>query len=191
MFLATRIAMVLVLALAVVRPAAAEGLESDIAVVNLEGVMRTAKAAKSVQEQIDKFRKEYQDEISDEEEKLHKRDKELADQRSILAPEAFEQERRSFQKEVAGVQRDVQIKRAQLDRAYAKAASKIQLTISKIVGDYAKEKGFKLILPSSQILYGEEALNISEEVLKRLDNELPKVEVKIEPLPDPKSKDSE
>lgn len=153
-------------------------------VVNLEGIMHEAKAAKSVHDQIEALRKKYQDEIGKQEKDLKTKDQELADQRSVMTQEAFDEARRDFRTKVASAQHDVQVKRAQLDRAYAKALTKIQMTLAQIVEGIAKEKGFEVVFPSSQLLYADETLNVSEEVLKRLDKELSSVEVKIEPLPE-------
>jgi len=42
----------------------------------------------------------------------------------------------------------------------------------------AKEKGFTLAIPSSQVLYYDSSLEISDEVLKRLNEKLPSLTVK-------------
>ena len=43
----------------------------------------------------------------------------------------------------------------------------------------SKEQGFDVALPSSQVLYGKETLDISDEVLARLNKQLPKVAIEV------------
>jgi outer membrane protein len=162
--------------------AEAPSLASQVAVVNLEGVLRASKASKSIHSQMEKLRDSYQGEISKQEKELREKDKALADQRASLSPEAFEQQRREFQTKVTEVQRSVQTKRAQLDRAYAKALAQIQKTLSQIIADLAKERKLQMVLPASQLLYADEGFNLSKEVLTRLDSKLPDVKVSVEAI---------
>ena len=76
----------LVLAGAVNAPAAAqEALPPAVAaVIDYQRILREAKAARAIRDQVDARRKLYQDEIAKQEQRLHEADKELARQRSIL-----------------------------------------------------------------------------------------------------------
>lgn len=163
--------------------AVAQELTKQIAVVNLEGVMRASKASQTVHDQVEALRKKYQAEFEKKDKELRDQDKALADQRNIMAPDAFEQEKRSFQTKVAEVQRDMQMKRVQLDRALAKAIKEIEVAVSDVISDFAKEKGFSIILPSGALLFADASYNASEEILSRLDKKISKVDVKLEPVP--------
>jgi len=166
---------------AFVMPAHAAG---KVAVLDLQRIMKESKAAKSIRSQLESKRDQYQKEITRDEEKLRERDKGLADKRNVLSPEAFDKERKDFQKDVANVQREVQKKRIQLDQAYAKALASVQEEISSIVREMAKKHQFAITFPASQTLFYAEQLDITEEVLNRLDDELPKVTLKIQPIKD-------
>ena len=54
------------------------------AVIDYQRILRDAKAARSIREQVEARRKLYQDEIAKEEQRLHEVDKELAAQRRAL-----------------------------------------------------------------------------------------------------------
>ncbi len=56
----------------------------------------------------------------------------------------------------------------------------IQKAVTGIVADMAKEKGFSIAIPTSQILYADPKLDITDEVLKRLNQKLPKLDVKFD-----------
>ncbi len=56
----------------------------------------------------------------------------------------------------------------------------IQKVVTDIITDLAKEKGFIVAMPTSQTLYADPKLDISDEVLKRLNEKLPKFDVKFD-----------
>ena len=157
---------------------AAEG--QSIAVVNIQQIMKDSTAAKSVREQLESKQKSFQAEITKKEEQLKKEDQELAKQRSVLAKEAFEEKARAFRTKATDMQKEVQSKKAMLDNGFERALTDIQKVVSEIIADLAKEKGFGMAIPTSQILYADPKMDISTEVLERLNKKLPKVDVKFE-----------
>ncbi len=151
---------------------------SNIAVVNIQGVVKESTAAKSINEQMESKQKTYQADFSKREETLHKEEQELKKQKSVLAQQAFAEKAKAFESKVTELQKDVQNKKAMLDSAYARALSEIQKNVTDIITDMSKEKGFVVAIPTSQLLYAESSLDITADVLKKLNERLPKVEVK-------------
>jgi outer membrane protein len=172
-------------ALAVSAPVLAADAPPMIAVVNIQQIMKDSTAAKMVHDKVEDKQKSFQTELTKRDEELQKEDKDLAGQRGALSKDAFEEKSRAFRKKVTDVQKDVQTKKITLDNAYGHALAEIQKAVSEIVADLAKEKGFLLAIPmeappSWQILYADNKLDISSEVLERLNKKLPKVDVKFE-----------
>jgi outer membrane protein len=147
------------------------------AVIDYQQVLRDASAARSIREQIEVRRKAYQEEISAQEGRLREAEQALAKQRSLLAPEAFAEKRREFEKEVAEVQRLVQERRRELDRISAVALNEVKQALIEIVTALAEERGFNLVLPSSEVLFFARRIDLTEEVMAELDARLPKVDV--------------
>ncbi len=148
-----------------------------LATVNIQEIMHNSTAAKSVKEQLDSKQKSFQAEMSKREEELQKEDQELGKQRAVLSPDAFDKKLKEFKAKATAAQKDVQSKRAALDNALSTSLSEIQKTIFNIVASIAKEKGYSVVLPSSQLLYADSKLDITREVLTKLDSTLPKVKV--------------
>lgn len=148
-----------------------------IAVVQVQTIMSEAKAAQSIQQQIEQQRSQYQAEISAEEIRLRELEQELARQRSVLSPEAYAGKRREFEDQVATVQRSVQDRRRALDKAYGEGLRLVQEELTAVIGEIAQEQGITLVLPVSQTLFAETALRITPEALKRLDERLPAVKL--------------
>lgn len=157
-----------------------------VAVLDLQRIMKDSLAAKSLRDQIEKKREQFQGEISKDEERLRKRDKELAEQRNVMAADKFEQEKNSFKNEVESVQREVQKKRVQLDRAYAKSLEEVQNAVSAVVKEVSAEQKLAMTVPAGGTVFYDPKLDITETVLSRLDKKLAKVTVKIEPIEEPK-----
>jgi Skp family chaperone for outer membrane proteins len=137
--------------------------------------MREARAAESIRTQIEARRALYQSEIAEEEQRLVEADRELARQRSILEPEVFAERRKTFEEDVAEVQRMLQSRRQQLDDVAAMAMSEVREAVIRVVGELSEQRGFNLVLPSANVLLFSPQIDITDEVLEQLDVDLPDV----------------
>lgn len=162
------------------QPAFAEDAKQQIAVVNIQYVMKESTAAKNVREQLENKQKTFQADITKKEESLQKEDKELAKQKSVLAKAAFDEKLKAFRTKATDVQKDVQSKKTMLDSAFEHSLNDIQKVVTDIISDISKEKGFVIAIPTSQILFADTKLDISSEVLERLNKKLPKLDVKFD-----------
>lgn len=171
------ISLLFVFAFLISAPLSQAHAEQTLAVVNIQKIMRDSAAATSARAQLKAKQDQFQAEITKKEAELKKEDEELAKQRSILAPDAFEQKVRAFREKASGVQRDAQMKQGQLTKAFNSALSEMQGTIVTIIGELAKEKGFAIAMPSTQTLYANPSLDITDEVLKRLNTRLTKITI--------------
>ncbi|MDX2094542.1 MAG: OmpH family outer membrane protein [Alphaproteobacteria bacterium] len=156
-------------------PALAEGTTG---VVNVAKIMQSSKAATSVRTQLQAKQKSFQAELDAKEKELLNEDQALVKQKDMADKAAFEKKVKDFRAKAANEQREVQSKKAQLDKSFAGALDEIQKTVFEIVKQVAAEKKLNLVVSSSQVLYADPALDITEDVLKRLDTKLPSVAVK-------------
>ena len=146
-----------------------------IAVVDVQFILQKATAATSVRNQVDKIRTEYQKEVNAQDQELRKQEQELKRQQSILAPQAFNDKRQEFQRRVATVQREVQGRLRKLDQMRAQGLKGIEQALRPIIIDLSKERGFNVVLASTQLVFASKALDITKTVLERLNQTLPTV----------------
>lgn len=160
------------------RPVGAQQMAAPIiAVVEYEYLMSQSEAAKSITGQLRKIRDDFQTQIDTDEKQLAGDQDALEKQRSILAPDAFQQKSQEFQKKVRELQvRVTQINRV-IDEAQINANRELQKVIFDIVGELAKERGFNITLPASGVVYAADGLVITDEVMTRLNQRLTRVEV--------------
>jgi Skp family chaperone for outer membrane proteins len=149
----------------------------NVAVVDMKKVMADAKAAISAKGQLNAKQKEFQAQVSATESKLQKQDQELAKQRTLLSAEAFKAKVDEFRQQAASAQRDVQQKQQQLRRAFENSIVTIQDRVVAIIKTLSSERGYDLVLPANGVLFHKDAMNITGEVLTRLDKELPTMQV--------------
>ncbi len=152
--------------------------ESAIAIVNIQTVMKDSTAANSARKQLKSKQEQFQKDLAKQEKDLQAKDKELVKQKSLLSKEEFEKQVIAFRKQAANVQKGLQTKRASLNKAFNTALSDIQKTVTAIVSGIAAEKGFDVALPASHTLYFKNSIDISAEVLSRLNKKMPDMKVK-------------
>ena len=75
------------------------------------------------------------------------------------------------------MQRLVQERRRELDNMAAAALNEVKAALIEIVTSIAEERGFNLVLPSSEVLFFSRSLDLTEEVLAKLDDRLPQVQL--------------
>ncbi len=162
--------------------AAAEELPpAVIAVLDFKSILAKSTAARGARQQIEAYREAYQAEIAKEEEALRREEQELGRQRAILAPEAFAEKRRAFERKVTDAQRRVQDRSRQLERTRVEIRNEIGRAVTKIVAGLVGERKFNIVLDREQVLLAADKLDITGDVLRELDRQLPEIKV---PLPD-------
>ncbi|MFO1155130.1 MAG: OmpH family outer membrane protein [Rhodospirillales bacterium] len=169
---------VLVLAGEAVVPAkAADAAEMRIAVLDVERVRRSAQAVKTIHAQLGTFVDAYRNETQKEEQEIRTAQEELARKRLIVTPEAYADERRKLEEQLIQAQTRVQERRQSLERVNAEAMQQVQDVLSRIVGDVANEQQLTLILRKDQVVFLKPDLEITDQVLQRLDRQLPSVSI--------------
>ncbi len=149
----------------------------NMAVIDTEVIRRNSRAFRDIGKQIAKYRKAIQADIQKDEEALRSANEELARKRAILAPETFAEERRQFEERLVQVQRTVQKRKKGLERVGLEAVKKVEAVLNKIITEVSKELSLGLILRKSQTVLVAKELDITPNVLKRLDTALPTLKV--------------
>lgn len=160
----------------------AQALEApSIAVVDVQRVLTEAKASKSVQPEIDNLRKDFQNNVRDEERALREAEQQLAQQRAILSPEAFAQKRREFADKASEAQRQVQERRKSLDKAFNATRNVIIQNLALVTQEIARERKLNIVLDKKFTFMSANSLDITSDVIARLDKKLPRVKIEVEP----------
>ena len=148
-----------------------------LGVLDVQAILREAAAVKDIRGQITKYGTDFEKEIEKERGDLRKANKELARQRTILAPETFAEKRREFEQKVVKVQRLVQKRQRELDKSRKIAMDTVNKAYIEIVDKLADERNLAMIMRKNQTAYSVGTMDLTKTVLDLLNNKLPKVKV--------------
>lgn len=148
-------------------------------VVDMNEIMRDAKAAKDIQAQVEQEMNAYRTEVQKREDDLHKLQSDLERQRTVLAPEIFNARSQEYQQRYAALDSDVQAKQRAMQQSYGDAMTKVERAALAIVAEVAKERKANMVVAKAALLYMDDALDVTSEVTHRLDQKLPSVTVKL------------
>ena len=139
-----------------------------LAVVNMDKVLRDAKATERVRELLDDKREEFQNDFAMREAGLLQIEKDLQAKRTILSEEAYRAEVNQFQNEVASIQQEIQFKRQALDKAFQEAQDEIKYLAAEIVAEIAGLQKLDVVLNKNAALVFRQDLDITEFVILKL-----------------------
>jgi len=148
-----------------------------IVVVDPPTIEQHASAFQAVRAQHDKLLQGQQSEITKMEKDLRTTDEELNKQRTILSPEAYTQKRRDLDKRFADAQQQVQNKRRDIEQVAGDAYNKVVRQMLDIVAEVMAENDYKIVMSRPQLIASQNALDISPEVVNRLNKKMPTVAI--------------
>jgi outer membrane protein len=149
----------------------------NIAILDVQGVFQNAAAVKSIQVTMRAYIEAYRAGTQREEEEIRAAQHELAKKREVLSGEQYEAERRKLEQRLLEAQARVQERKRGLDETQQQGMNAVQSALNSIVTEIANEKGITLILRKDQTVLNATALEITDEVLKRLNARLPEIEI--------------
>jgi outer membrane protein len=151
-----------------------------IALVDLDGILRASAASTRIRELLDEQRKKFQDEFRQIELDLQQDERDLMAKRDLIAKEEYDKLVAAFQERVTNVQKDIQYKRQAIDNAYQKGLNDIRKLAFEMIKEIAAERKLDMILNRDASVIFLPRLNISQEVLERLNERTKNARIEIE-----------
>ena len=153
---------------------------TSIAVVDLNLILSESKAAKNATKQFEEIQKSTEDEIIVSDKKMLDERNKLIEQQSVIAPEAFELKAKDYEKRLQEYQSDKQNKLRKLEGVLQKARNEILENVKPILENLSKEIGVTVILEKNSVLLSANNMDITDNVIKKLNKALPKVKVSLD-----------
>ena len=148
-----------------------------VAIIDVQRIMQNAKAAQSVRAQVQSFYDSGLAEITEREEELRGEQQKLARQRAVLTPQKYAESERAFRTQVRELEQRQRALDSQLQNILASAENDVRRAMVPIFADISNEKGITMIVGRTQIMFAVRAIEITDEVLARLDEALPEIAV--------------
>ena len=148
-----------------------------IGLIDINRIFRLSTALNGVREEVNAREQLYREEITAAEERLRQQQEELSQKRGVLSPQEYAVEEASFRSEVEGLQKRVNERSQELQEIMAQSQQQVQEETVRIVAEIALERNFALVFDASQLVIAAEQINISDEVVERLNERVPHLEV--------------
>lgn len=158
-------------------PAMAVG-PAVVLIVNTDAVFAQSKVGQSIRSQFEEQAKKLRAEGQKMDSSLQADEKKLSEERALLSQEDLKKKVQDLQRRAAEFQQSMQQKSQALQLGLQRANAKVEAALRPIFADVLKEKGGTVLLDQSVVLAGGADLDISAEVLKRLNERMTTVEVK-------------
>ncbi|MDP1627948.1 OmpH family outer membrane protein [Parvibaculum sp.] len=172
-------AFALTMGLGMIQPSvSAAATPAVIFIVDTEAVFSQSKVGQSVRSQFEDQAKKLQAEGKKTDDALQADAKKLSDERALLSQEDLQKKFQALQKREAEFQQSMQRKGQALQLGLQRANAKVEAALRPIFAEVLREKGGTVLFDQSVVLAGGADLDISAEVLKRLNERLATVEVK-------------
>ncbi|MCB1681614.1 MAG: OmpH family outer membrane protein [Alphaproteobacteria bacterium] len=151
----------------------------SIAVVDIEALMSDSTAAKSIKQQVETNRKKFETEMEGLEKQLRDSLEKLKAESKDLSKEDLEKKAQEFEEKRFEARKTLKSRIASLNKGSAEAMNTLTSSIFKVCAKLADEKKYDLIITRNNVIVGAKSLDITPEVMKRLNDTLPDVKVTI------------
>lgn len=148
-----------------------------VVVVDTQRVLEESKAGKTIQSQMQQRVSTYQKTISKQDQELSAAQQDLQRQQAILAQDAFALKVKEFDQRVNDARKRAQEAQQNLQESQREAFGKVEYAMLQVVADLAKERGANLVLNKSTVVMFDTHFDVSDEIIKRLNEKLPAVTV--------------
>ncbi|MFV1849870.1 MAG: OmpH family outer membrane protein [Thalassospira sp.] len=150
---------------------------ATVMVVDYNGIMREASAMVDAKKQIRDRQVAYQQDIETRQQGLREEEKQLAQQRTLLAADVFQEKQRAFQQKVAEFQKFAQARSRVLDQALAEVQGGFAKALNDVIAKVAEERGATLVLQQGQVVLFANAMNATKDVFDRVNKQVPTIKV--------------
>jgi Skp family chaperone for outer membrane proteins len=147
------------------------------AVVDIESILGNSIAIKNIKKSINDISEKIQSDLLQKEIDLKRAENDLIKQRGVLTETEFNKKITEFNKVVNKTQQEMHKRKSALEHAHSEALAEVHEKTIAVIKELSKKYDFNIVFPSSQILFVKNDMNITLEVITKLNERLEKVDV--------------
>lgn len=140
-----------------------------IGYVDVRAVLAESKSGKQFRAELDKYVKDKQATLKKEEEKLVTLKQSLEKDALTLSDAQKQQKQKEFQAKVQALQKMAQDADRELRQKDSEYTNKALEQVRQIIAEVAKEENINLVLSRNEVLFGDEAMNLTAKVTQKYD----------------------
>lgn len=156
-----------------------------IAVVDGNKLVQTAKVMKAAQDEAEKLAKRFDADFASEQKKLQTEYQQLEKDRLKITGEEYDRRLQRLNQRFAEIRRTAQIRQEQMARAVRHVQLQFRTEVVKIIQAMAVESGYTLVVDRNAVLHSAAQLDITTQVLERIDKAQLQVKFEFPPKAEP------
>ena len=115
--------------------------------------------------------------LQDKEKKILSEEKKIIEQKKILSPEDYKKKVNDLRSKVSSLQKERSSLLENVAKQRAKAKNELLKNLNPIIKEFMEEKNIRMVLDKKSLLLADENLEITEEIIKRLDKKLKSIKL--------------
>ena len=138
----------------------------NIKFININYIVNNSEAGKALNKIIDNKSKKITSELNDMGKKIENKKDKIISQKNILKKEEYEKLLKSYDDEVKKFNNIRKKRNEDFNKFRINSQKKILETLNPIITAFLKKESVQILLQKEQILFGDNKLDITEEILK-------------------------
>ena len=151
--------------------------EQKIAFLDIQKILSKSKSGNFLDTSLKKLQDDKLIEFKSKKENLQNDEKKLIAKKNILEESKFEEQIKDLKTKIINFNNERKIFTAELNKKKINGTNQILKTLDPILNDYASKNSISLILQKKNILLGENSIDITDDILKLLDNKIKKIDL--------------
>ena len=153
-------------------------LSQNIVYANLDLVVKNSNVGKKIINHYTKINDELVEQLKKQEKKIQNDEQLLISQKNVLEAEEFESKVKILQKEIIEFNRNQNDELSKIKFERDEVLKSFQKEINSILKEFAENNNIDIILSSNQMLIGKSNLDVTNEIIKIINNKIKNFEIK-------------
>ena len=151
--------------------------EQKIAFLDIQKILSKSISGIFLNTSIKKLQDDKIIEFKNKKKNLQNDEKKLIAKKNILEESKFEEQIKDLKTEIINFNNERKIFTTDLNKKKINGTNQILKTLDPILKEYASKNSISLILQKKNILLGENSIDITDDILKLLDNKIKKIDL--------------
>ena len=147
-------------------------------IVNFKYILNESEAGKKAQSFLKSKLENGLKNLKEKESKIQEEEKKIIQQKKLITPEEYKKKVSELRKKVSSLQQERNQLLDSVSKQRTKARSEILKNLNPILKDYMKEKKIRMVVDNKSILLADESLNITQDIIKILNQKLKSIKLK-------------
>ena len=152
-----------------------------IGVIDIRIIMLNLSVVQDINAQVKSLEEKMKIEFKDRDRKLKSEKEQIERQKILVTPKIFAQKQKDFNLKAKGFRREIEEKSRRLQQARAIALTEVRESMIPLAQVIMTGYGATIVFDQNEILFADQSLDLTPEVIEELNKKLNKVVVKIPP----------